>query len=164
MRQNYIEAVAWYRKSAAQGYPYAQNALGEAYRTGTAVVKDYNEAVHWYRKALDQGYLGAGSGLDKISQLFIRDNKRGNNVIFAKNERYLGSIYWAGKGVTQDYKKAVIWWERAAEQKDSDAQYLLGVAYEEGKGAPKDNDLAMYWYQKAAEQNQAMAQRRLNKI
>lgn len=39
----------------------------------------------------------------------------------------------------------------AAEQGDTDAQYLLGRMYTEGRGVRKDEDQATYWYKKASE-------------
>ena len=42
---------------------------------------------------------------------------------------YLGLMYYNGEGVTQDYKQAVKWWRKAAEQGDASAQYSLGLMY-----------------------------------
>ena len=54
-RQDYAEAVRWYRKAAEQGYAKAQGSLGWMYEQGLGIPKDGAEAVKWYRKAADQG-------------------------------------------------------------------------------------------------------------
>jgi len=55
-------------------------------------------------------------------------------------------MYANGEGVIQDYKQAVKWYRKAAEQGDATAQYNLGVMYDNGRGVPKDYVMAhMYW-------------------
>ena len=41
VRQDYAEAVRWYRKAAEQGYAEAQNNLGLMYDQGQGVRQDY---------------------------------------------------------------------------------------------------------------------------
>ena len=41
----------------------------------------------------------------------------------------MGLIYNSGHGVDVNYKKAIKWYEKAAEQGDADAQYNLGLMY-----------------------------------
>ena len=53
-REDYAEALKWYRKAAEQGYPLAQSNLGGMYANGLGVAQDYTEAVDWYRKAAEQ--------------------------------------------------------------------------------------------------------------
>ncbi|MEZ0262400.1 MAG: tetratricopeptide repeat protein [Alphaproteobacteria bacterium] len=45
------KAAAWYRKSAAQGFPAAQFALGQQYALGQGVKRDYVQAHKWYSLA-----------------------------------------------------------------------------------------------------------------
>ena len=54
VKQDYAEAVKWYRKAAEQGNAYAQFNLGNAYYNGNGVEQDYAEAVKWYQKAAEQ--------------------------------------------------------------------------------------------------------------
>jgi TPR repeat protein len=60
--------------------------------------------------------------------------------------------------VLKDYKQAVYWYQKAADQGDAKAQSNLGIAYAIGKGVLKDYKQAVYWYQKAADQGYAEAQ------
>ncbi len=70
-------------------------------------------------------------------------------------------MYANGKGVPQDYKEAVRWYTKAAEQGDAQAQTNLGWMYEYGRGVPQDYKEAMRWYRLAAAQGHAQAQTNL---
>ena len=70
----------------------------------------------------------------------------------------LAEMYTQGKGVPQDYKQALTWYEKAAEQGDARAQAILGSTYRVGRGVPQDDKQAFYWTKKAAEQGDANAQ------
>ena len=51
-----------------------------------------------------------------------------------------------------------MWYRRAAEQGDADAQLELAIAYDSGKGVTQHYAEAAEWYLKAAEQGQVQAQ------
>jgi hypothetical protein len=75
------------------------------------------------------------------------------------NAQYrLGSLYYYGKGVPQDYPEAVRWYRKPADQGIAKAQYAVGYCYFHGRGVPQDSDEAARWYRKAAEQGDAAAQ------
>jgi hypothetical protein len=78
--------------------------------------------------------------------------------ISAEEQLNLGLMYFNGKGVPVDYKKAMKWIRLAAEQGDAEAQNILGVAYHDGKGVPQTYKEAVKWYRLAAEQGHAIAQ------
>jgi len=67
-------------------------------------------------------------------------------------------LYFRGRGVPQDYKKAYEYYKKAANQGDSLAQYELGVMYEVGYGVQENYFLAAGWYLKTAEHGVAAAQ------
>ena len=67
-------------------------------------------------------------------------------------------MYSKGQGVHQDYKEAVLWYRKAAEQGHSGAQYNLGIMYDEGQGVPQDYKEAVKWTRLAAEQGHSGAQ------
>ena len=73
----------------------------------------------------------------------------------------LGTKYFNGEGVPQDYVQAVSWWRKAAEQGDADAQKSLGYAYATGEGVPQDHVQSVSWFRQAAEQGYANAQHNL---
>jgi hypothetical protein len=86
--QDYVEAVKWYRKAAAQGNAIAQNKMGIMYDKGFGVPKDYTEAIKWYRKSAEQGH---GSSQFNLGLLFVK-----------------------GQGVPQDYVQAHKWFNLCA--------------------------------------------------
>ena len=80
---------------------------------------------------------------------------------YAQPQFNLAFMYHSGRGVRQNFTKAIKWYRRAADQNHADAQNNLGAMYHEGLGIPKnyDEDLryqkALYWYFRAAEQKDA---------
>src|SRR5262249_48348698 len=61
----------------------------------------------------------------------------------------------------KDLKKAVEWFEKAANQGDTLAQLRIGYCYELGQGVEKDPKKAVEWYEKAANQDNASAQAKM---
>ena len=76
----------------------------------------------------------------------------------AEAQCLLGSGYYSGDGVAQDYAQAIKWLRKAADQNLAVAQFMLGHCYEYGQGVANDRVEAVRWYRKAAEQNDAGAQ------
>ena len=64
----------------------------------------------------------------------------------------LGTMYYFGVGVPQDYKEAVRWYRKAAEQGYAKAQYNLGTMYDSGQGVPQDYIRTYAWWNLAASQ------------
>jgi hypothetical protein len=77
VRQNFPEAVKWFRASAKQGIAAAQFNLGRMYESGHGVPPDFREAAALYQKAADRG--------DPSAQF------------------NLGAMYYNGRGVPKDY-------------------------------------------------------------
>ena len=69
-----------------------------------------------------------------------------------KAQYNLGLMYDMGKGVLQDYKEAVRWYQIAAEQGYSSAQHNLGLLYFNGQGVPQDHQIAVEWITLSADQ------------
>lgn len=55
----------------------------------------------------------------------------------ANAQYYIGKLYYKGKGIEKDYKKAFEYLKKAAEQGHVDAQYYVGKLYYDGKGDRK---------------------------
>jgi|GEM_PF-4982093 len=75
----------------------------------------------------------------------------------AEAQYSLGTVYYKGAGVPQDYKEAMKWYLKAAEQGDANAQGHIGLMYEKGTGVSQNYKEAMKWYLKAAEQGDTNA-------
>ena len=55
VKQDYVEAVKWYRKAAEQGHAKAQFILGGLYLLGEGVQVNKSLAKEWLGKACDNG-------------------------------------------------------------------------------------------------------------
>lgn len=62
----------------------------------------------------------------------------------------LGLLYAIGKDVQQDHKRALYWYELAANQGHALAQRNLGMAYFHGLGVPQNYKQAYIWLSLAA--------------
>jgi TPR repeat protein len=79
VKEDWAEAVRWYRKSAEQGYAEGQFSLGRAYQFGMAVPQSRQEAIRWFDKAGDQGHDQAN--------YFANDLKQRNRYIGFRNDQ-----------------------------------------------------------------------------
>jgi TPR repeat protein len=68
----------------------------------------------------------------------------------------LGLLYYNGRGVTQNYKKAARWYRLAAEQGKAAAQFNLGLLYDAGQGVPQDYIEAHMWFNLAGASGDAI--------
>ena len=66
VRQDYAEALRWYRKAAEQGYAKAQYNLGLMYANGHGVHQDFHLSKEWFGKVCDSGDQ---NGCDKYHSL-----------------------------------------------------------------------------------------------
>lgn len=58
LERNILEAVKWYKKSAAQGYGVASNNLSGIFMMGDEDIGiDRAEAEKWFQRAKEQGFL-----------------------------------------------------------------------------------------------------------
>ena len=89
-RKDFREAIRWWQKAAALGFPGAQLMLGAAFDYGNGVEQDKAEAVRWYRLAAEQGDAAAQS--------------------------CLAANYLLGEGVAKDTSEGIRWYRSAAEQ------------------------------------------------
>lgn len=154
---------------AAAGDVELQNALGNAYSSGTAgVAQNFAEALKWYRKAAERGYapaqfnvglsheLGRGVPVDAESafKYYLVAAEQG----YAPAQFNVGNMYASGRGVGQDYFEANLWFKQAADNGVVEAVFNLGFAYEAGNGVKADLAQAARWYKQAAERGYARAQ------
>ena len=66
-----------------------------------------------------------------------------------------------GKGVKQDFKQAMAWYERSAKSGFVPSQYRLATLFERGVGGAPDLATASQWYQRAAGQGNVKAMHNL---
>ena len=78
------------------------------------------------------------------------------------NAQYHLALYFYD-GERIDYKEAVVWYRKAADQKHAGAQNRLGLMFARGKGVSQDLDEAIKWFRAAADQGDADAKMNLDK-
>lgn len=83
-------AYQWLAKSAAQGYPDAQYAVGTLHLAGHGVLQSFPSAFEWFERAAQQNH--------------------------AEAQYNLGRMYRRGYGVPTDNVKAYVWFNLAAAQ------------------------------------------------
>eukprot|EP00729_Bicosta_minor_P032519 gene32519-biopygen16267 len=68
VKQDYEEALKWYRKAAEAGHATAQYNLSVAYINGECVTQDRSEGLKWVQLAAVQGYENVLKVLDAMQQ------------------------------------------------------------------------------------------------
>ena len=170
------DALRWFKKAAARGYPPAQQAVGIALIHGDEAAgeaQDVGAAVTLITAAAEGGYFLAQ---DMLGLMY----KKGGPVqqdlsqawkwyTLAAAQGHAGSQYNLGllhtngflsngTSVPQDNVAAAAWYEKAALQGHAIAQHYLANAYADGKGVAQDHTVAVKWWTLAAEQGQPHAQ------
>ena len=159
-REDYPEAMRWFRMAADQGDARASYNIGVLYERGWGVAQDYSEAMRWYRKAADQGDVRAqfnigglyhnGWGVAQNDAEATRWYRMAADQGDAAGQNNVGVAYSHGWGVAQDYSEAMRWYRKAANQGNPGAQFNIGVLYHGGWGVAQDEDQARAWITKVA--------------
>ena len=117
-RKNLELAVQWYRKAAMQGDTHSQVALAEICLE-TKEEKGYEEALWWLQEAAENenghacfllgqcyenGMGGVPKNYEKAALWYIKGDEESGNMECSFR---LGHLYHYGKGVPQDYSKAL---------------------------------------------------------
>ena len=95
----------------------AELGLGEYY----VLTQDYPQSIAWFQRSADKHFAGGYYGL--------------------------GEAYDLGRGVTRDYRKAMIQYLKATELPE--AEMHIGELYAQGHGVKQDYSQAADWYRKA---------------
>lgn len=160
------EAYKIFMQLADQGYPKAQNALGNGYQHGFWGDIDLKKAEYWYQKAADQNYFGGMHNLGILNfslgkyQQALPYFEKAASLDYADSINMLGVYYSEGIVFDQDYKKALEYFDKAldVDKNNASAQFNVGQAYYYGHGVEKNYNKAFAWYVKAADQDYSLAQ------
>ena len=90
------------------------------------------------------GYCAENTQCDGVSGL-----QKNANAGDVEVQTLLGTIYYNGQCVDQDYVKASKWFEKAANQGKVFAQMSLGMIYARGDGVKLDYVKAKEWFKKS---------------
>jgi hypothetical protein len=96
VKEDNVEAVAWYTRAAEHGDADAQNNLGAMFDAGEGIPENDTEAVKWYLLAAEQG--------NSIAQ---------NN---------LGAMYFSGEGIEENQIEAYKWFYISGELGNDDGR------------------------------------------
>ena len=145
----------WYLRN------YALQNMGTMYEYGvdtgdesTSLPVDFEKAKSYFEQCLKDDYKSAGV---QMASLYDDDQKLGNDPkkafeytqIAAESGNYytLGLAYLYGKGVTQDYAKAMELFQKDMEEGNRVAfdMYAIAWMYAKGYGVEQDNEEAIDW-------------------
>ena len=150
---NTEKAKEYFRQAADKGHTFAQYQMGkicmeemEACQDETQRESLAEESRLYYAKALNG---------------FLKAEAENGDVLY---QSIIARMYYNGLGTEQDYEKAFVYYLKAAEQNDPDAQYRVGRMFLSGEGTEQNTSKAIEWLEKAANQNNPFAQYALGKI
>jgi TPR repeat protein len=134
--ENFSEAFKWYDLSAQKGNCDAMFELGSLYYDGLGVPQDDTKAYDWYKRAAEMGqtYAMLTIGYWYANGIYVDlDYKetekwylKAANLENVKAMRYLGNLYYHGEeGINKDQDKAKMWFTKAAEYGDREANSIL---------------------------------------
>ena len=102
-------------------------------------------------------YEGWGGFAVDHKMAFVMFQKIAEETGFAHAENMVGYCFDEGKGVEQNWTKAVEWYTKAAKKGHSYAMNNLGYCFEKGEGVEQNLAKAVEWYTKAAEKGHSAA-------
>ena len=153
VKRDTVEAMKWYEKAALQDNIWAMDRIARNYYYGNCVVKNEKEAFKWYLKIanLDNAegmynvgrcyYEGKGVELNKKTAYdwYLKSAQKG----FDEAQNALGDIFHEKK----EYKEALQWYNKAAEQDNKEALVSLGFYYFFSWGVKGDSTKAVYYWE-----------------
>jgi hypothetical protein len=113
------KAFGWFQKSALQGNPKGENALGIAYAHGFGVTEDPKNAFEWFYKAALKGNAAA--------------------------QHNLAALYRSGRGTPKNESIAFDWTLKAALNGEMSSQLLLCSTYQKPSSGEEDLTMAYAW-------------------
>ncbi|PKY55059.1 HCP-like protein [Rhizophagus irregularis] len=152
------QAFYWYSKAAENGCKIAQYNLGRFYQGGKGVEKDKYKVFEYYKKSAEQKYLnaefmlgycydkGIGTEINKLEAFKLYKIAAKKGLDDAQNS--LAALYIRSK---KNLKKAIYWFQKAAENGNALAYDNLGITYELGICNDKNEFKAFELYKKLAE-------------
>ncbi len=118
------KAIALLKDAAAKNEPDAMHWLATAYTNGVGVEKSATQAALLYEQAALKGHR--------------------------ESQYTLGVMISTGQaGFAADWKAAIPYFRRSAEQKLPMAEFMMGYAYQQGYGVETNPETAASWYRRA---------------
>ena len=170
---DYALAMDWAQRAGDMGDGRGLLYLGMIWMEGLGVTADLDKATAYFTQADAGGDIKAARYLGLIAM--EKGDETASAEWFAKgaesgditSQYYLGRAYELGLGVTQDYDKAMAWYEASAGRGDiiaSDGMVGMASLYEQGKGVERDQHRAVALYRQAADLGNQTAQAALARL
>lgn len=162
VEQDFKKSAYWWEKLAKTDNAIAQFNIGLFYAKGCGVDRDFAKAAHWMKKAAENGDEDAIVSME-IYESAVDNLKRameGDPIAQAEIAKTFtqigGSLEQYGPG--DDFKAALMWAQKSANQGNLDGLYCLALCYEHGRGTAVDQTKAVTIYEKAALKGHAPSQ------
>ena len=137
-------------------YLNAEKADLVAYSIASALGWKLKSGVSLLSSDSGDNFISTGDRTSLIEDLFRRAQNGDNDASFNLGERF-----FYGRGIKQDYAKAVKWYTLSADRGDCSSQKKLADCYYLGQGAERNVALAAKRYEQAAEQGDYDSQKAL---
>ncbi|XP_078590319.1 protein sel-1 homolog 1-like isoform X2 [Branchiostoma floridae x Branchiostoma japonicum] len=175
------KALVYYTFAALGGDPLAQMTLGYRYWSGIGVAQSCESALTYYRmvsnKVAEEVSVSGGAAVQRVRLHDEVENPGGNSAMLdddliqyyqfladkgdVQAQVGLGQLnYQGGRGVEQNYGRALDYFQQAAAAGNANAMAFLGKMHSEGAGeaVKPDNSTAFQYFKKAAEQGNPVGQ------
>lgn len=161
--QDEKKAAELLEAAAEQGDGEAQFRIAQLYGSSTNnVLENRKKAVENYKRAAKQGYFTAQCIVKYCYQdsMGVSQDKKQDADKQGYKETQDALLRYADvhRGLPEDEKKAAELFQRIANPRDVETQYIFGRCYEEGIGVLQDKKKAVEYYKRAAQQKYAAAQ------
>ena len=161
--QDFTKAFKYYEKAAIKNYKDAQNCLGMLYIYGHGVTQNIKKGLYYLELASKQNDKFAlfnigiiyysGMGVTKNIKIAIKYLKKAAEKNHVQAQVRLGIIY----GEYKNYIMSFEYYKCAADNDDSNAQYVLGFYYKNGLGIKKNHTKALEYIIKSYKQDNVQA-------
>ena len=163
----YKEALAFIKPKADGGDARAVTLVDYLYEVR---MSNIGEGVKWYKKAMGLNDSLAHSNMARIYyrmtdyKLAAQTLEKASKLGDTGADAMLGNMYLNGIHFKKDYKKALVYIQKAVADDDPQALTDLAICYENSYGVARDMDRAIEFYKCGAAQGNEYAKRALERL
>ena len=163
----YKEALAFITPRAEAGDARAVTLVGYLYEVW---MSNIGEGVKWYKKAMGLNDSLAHSNMARIYyrmtnyKLAAQTLEKASKLGDTGADAMLGNMYLNGIHFKKDYKKALVYIQKAVADDNPQALTDLAICYENSYGVARDMDKAIEFYKRGAAQGNEYAKRALERL
>ncbi len=163
----YKEALAFIKPRADSGDARAATLVGYLYEVR---MSNIGEGVKWYKKAMGLNDSLAHSNMARIYyrmtdyKLAAQTLEKASKLGDTGADAMLGNMYLNGIHFKKDYKKVLVYIQKAVADDDPQALTDLAICYENSYGVARDMDKAIEFYKRGAAGGNEYAKRALERL